>query len=161
MLTNATLLEDRAVRRDLSFADRVSCKLDAADEETFRRVNRPVEGLTLRRVVSGIEGLRAEFAGRLDVQIMLTPLNLSRAEEFARLLSEIRPDEVHPNAPTPPAPRTWSLAARGNLPAGALAAGASLRLAPRDEALRLADTLRKLTNLPVASAYERAAAAPA
>ena len=159
VLTNATLLEDPAVRRDLARADRVSCKLDAADEETFRRVGRPAEGLTLARVVSGIKLLRAEFAGQLDVQIMLTPLNASRAEEFARLLAEMRPDGVHLNAPARPAPRAWSLAARGNLPAGALGACASLRLAPPEDALRFARTLRLLTGLPVVSAYERGRAA--
>ena len=158
VLTNATLLEDPQVRRDLARADRVSCKLDAADEETFKRVGRPAQGLTLARVVSGIKLLRAEFPGKLDVQIMLTPLNLSRPEEFARILAGIGPDEVHLNAPTRPAPRSWSVASRGNLPAGALEAGASLRLAPREDALRFARALRAHTGLRITSAYERARA---
>ncbi|HYY97718.1 MAG TPA: radical SAM protein, partial [Pyrinomonadaceae bacterium] len=63
VLTNAAHLESPHVRRDLLEADSVFCKLDAADEETFGRINRPVGGLTLRGVVGGIKQLRAEYAG--------------------------------------------------------------------------------------------------
>src|SRR5919107_817964 len=61
---------------------RVTGKLDAADEKTFRRINRPFEGITLRGVVRGIKQLRAGYGGRLAVQTMLTPLNAYGPEEF-------------------------------------------------------------------------------
>src|SRR3712207_7565001 len=48
--------------RELAGADSVFCKLDAADEETFRRVNRPAGGVTLRTTFEGIRRLRAEYA---------------------------------------------------------------------------------------------------
>ncbi|HEX8117001.1 MAG TPA: radical SAM protein [Pyrinomonadaceae bacterium] len=92
VLTNSAHLWDARVRRELSRADAVFCKLDAADEETFRRVNRPVEGVTLRNVFEGIRRLRAEYAGRLCVQLMLLPLNRARAAEFAGLPGCLRPD---------------------------------------------------------------------
>src|ERR1041384_6820260 len=40
VLTNSTLLGDAQVRRELGAADRVFCKLDAADEATFRKIDR-------------------------------------------------------------------------------------------------------------------------
>ncbi|HYY97879.1 MAG TPA: radical SAM protein [Pyrinomonadaceae bacterium] len=115
VLTNAAHLESARVRRDLREADTVFCKLDATDEKTFRRINRPFEGITLRGVVRGIKQFRAEYAGRLAVQTMLTPLNAYGPEEFARLLNEILPDEVHLCAPTRRVPREWHCRARCNL----------------------------------------------
>jgi wyosine [tRNA(Phe)-imidazoG37] synthetase (radical SAM superfamily) len=91
VLTNSAHLWDAQVRRQLSVADRVFCKLDAADERTFRRVNRPAEGVTLRSTVEGIRRLRAEYAGRLCVQLMLTALNRRQAQEFAALLRYLPP----------------------------------------------------------------------
>jgi len=99
VLTNSAQLGDAQVRRKLCAAERVFCKLDAADGKTFRRVNRAVEGVTLRSTVEGIRRFREEYAGRLAVQLMLLPLNKHQTREFARLLEELRPDEVQLNAP--------------------------------------------------------------
>ena len=51
VLTNSAHLSDAEVRRDLARADSVFCKLDAADEETFRRVNRAAAPVTLAATV--------------------------------------------------------------------------------------------------------------
>ena len=140
------------VRRDLCAADRVFCKLDAADEETFVRVNRPVTGLTLRAVVEGIKKLRGEYKGHLAVQIMLLPSSEGRAERFAEILRAIGPDEVQLSAPSRPRPRAWCVEARGNLPAGA-ASGRALKPGGADEAERFENALRRLTGLQTASAH--------
>src|SRR5215211_3844825 len=79
VLTNSAHLRDAHVRRELARADSIFCKLDAADEETFRRVNRPAAGVTLRTTFEGIRRLRAEYTGRLGIQLMLLPLNRERA----------------------------------------------------------------------------------
>jgi wyosine [tRNA(Phe)-imidazoG37] synthetase (radical SAM superfamily) len=145
VLTNSAHLESPGVWRDLHEADSVFCKLDAADEQTFGRTNRPVEGVTLSGVVGGIKRLRAEYAGRLAVQIMLTPLNADGAGEFARVLNEIRPDEVHLCAPARPVPRVWVADARGGLSAG----GARLRQLAPERVSSFARELVALTGLSV------------
>lgn len=145
VLTNAAHLGDEDVRRDLRAADSVFCKLDAADEETFKRMNRPAEGLTLSRVVEGIERLRAEYDGRLAIQTMLTPLNAHRPEEFARLLRGLRPDEVHLGAPTRPLPSEWQIGARGNLDA----AGACFKQLTDESVASFAREIVSLTGLKV------------
>ena len=96
-------------------------------------------------VVAGIKRLRAEYAGRLAVQTMLTPLNADGPEEFARLLCEIRPDEAPLCAPTRPVPREWRDDARGNLHAG----GARLRQLTPEQVLRFAREIVGLTGLKV------------
>ena len=47
VLTNGAHLDQAKLRDDLSPADQVFVKLDAATEETFQAINRPVAGLTL------------------------------------------------------------------------------------------------------------------
>ena len=151
VLTNSAHLWDAHVRRELSRADSVSCKLDAADEETFRRVNRPAGGVTLRTVFEGIRRLRAEYTGRLGIQLMLLPLNRERAAEFADMLRCLRPDEVQLNAPRRAVPRAWTLGARGNhTPEGS--EGVRLKPVPAPEAGAFAATLRRLSGLKVVEA---------
>ena len=145
VITNAAHLQDAQVRRDLRGAHSVFCKLDAADEKTFGRINRPAEGVTLGGVVAGIKRLRGEYDGRLAVQTMLTPLNACSPEGFARLLAEIMPDEVHLCAPTRPVPREWRASARGNLQAG----GASLRQLTPEQVDGFASEVAGLTGLKV------------
>src|SRR5687767_11555233 len=136
VLTNSAQLASARVRRDLRGADAVFCKLDAGEEETFRIINRPVEGVTLRSVVEGIKRLRAEYAGRLVVQTMLTALNVGQASELSRLLGEIQPDEVLLGAPTRPVPREWHAGARSNLRADDPAHGSRLRQLPASQVAR-------------------------
>ena len=148
VLTNSAHLWDAHVRRELSRADAVFCKLDAADEETFRRVNRPAGGVTLRRTFEGIRRLRAEYAGRLAVQLMLLPLNKERAAEFAALLRCLRPDEVQLNSPSRAVPRAWSPDARGR-PAPDEREGVMLKAVSHAEAAEFANYLRRATGLDV------------
>lgn len=152
VLTNATTLNDATVRRELCEADQVCCKLDAADEKTFALINRPVASVTLAGVVEGIMKLRAEYTGRLAVQMMLMPLNSRRVEALAALLAKLRPDEVQLNTPLRPVPRVWSLETRGNH-SGRAPDSVRLRVVDRDEARRVEDRLRELTGLKVVSVY--------
>lgn len=151
VLTNATMLSDVTVRRELCEADKISCKLDAMDEETFRRINRPLEGLTLRAVIEGIKMLKGEFAGELAVQTMLTAMTVSRIESLAQTLKEIEPDEVQLNLPSRPIPhRRWLLDARGNnntLPAPAT----HFKTIEPEQVLKIEQTLRRLTGLKISS----------
>lgn len=154
VLTNATTLNDPSVRRDLCLADHVFCKLDATDERTFRAMNRPVAGVTLAGCVEGIKTFRREYVGHLAVQIMLMRLNVGKAEAFARILNEIRPDEVQLNAPTRPIPREWHSLARGNDAAQPFAS-VRPKVVEADEVARMEERLRLLTGLKVLSAYEK------
>lgn len=157
VLTNATTLNDETVRRDLGEADRVFCKLDAADERMFRIVNRPVEGVTLASVVGGIKKLRAEYKGWLAVQTMLMPMNSREIESLATLLNEIRPAEVQLNTPLRPVPREWSVGTRGNH-SPVVENAVRLRVLDHAQAEQIEAELRALTGLPIVSVYRHEAA---
>jgi wyosine [tRNA(Phe)-imidazoG37] synthetase (radical SAM superfamily) len=154
VLTNATTLWDPQVRADLAEADRVFCKLDAADDATLQRVNRPVDGVTVRTIVEGIKALRAEYKGYLAVQMMFMPMNRSEIQAMAMLLNEIRPDEVQLNTPRRPVPREWHLESRGNHE-GVPYPAVQLKTVDRDEALAIEQQIRDLTGLKVVSIYRQ------
>lgn len=155
VLTNSTTLGKAEVRRELCEADRVFCKLDAADEVTFRKINRPFAGLTLRSVVEGIRKFRSEYAGCLAVQTMLMPLNAGEAAALAEILRSLRPDEIQLNAPSRQRPREWRVEARGNLPDGTIR-GTRVRQISAAEAARIEGTIRQLTGVKtITSSWHR------
>lgn len=154
VLTNATTLNDPAVRRDLMAADRVSCKLDAATDQALSRVNRPVEGISVETIASGIAALRAEYPGKLDIQAMFMPVNADEVTAFAGLVERLKPDSVQLNTPRRPVPRGWFLEARGNFDTEtAPYAVTPLAHLDRAEAETLEARLRALTSVPIVSVY--------
>lgn len=114
VLTNGTLLHLPSVRQELGLADRVYLKLDAATEDGLRRVNRPVEGVTLERIVESASAFREDYEGKLALQMMFVHSNQRDVEAFTELIRRIRPDEVQVNTPTRPYPDGWYLASRGS-----------------------------------------------
>ena len=114
VLTNGTQLHSSTVREELNFSDRVYLKLDAATDDSFRRVNRPVDGVSLSRIVQSAVRFRSEYHGYLGVQMMFLYSNLNEIEALAGILNKIRPDEVQVNSPTRPYPEDWYLASRGS-----------------------------------------------
>jgi wyosine [tRNA(Phe)-imidazoG37] synthetase (radical SAM superfamily) len=158
VLTNATMLEDPQVRKDLMAADKVFCKLDAANERTLQLVDRPVEGVTLEGIVNGIKALRAEYPGYLAVQSMFMPLNNKDIEDFAEILKAINPDEVQLNTPLRPVPKGWYIEARGNHEReNAPYEAFELKHLDRDSAVSLESRLRELTGLKIVSVYKQEA----
>ncbi|UCC69122.1 MAG: radical SAM protein [Armatimonadota bacterium] len=102
VLTNSSLMWKPEVRAALSRADKVVAKLDAPTEELLRAINRPVQGITLQEILSGIRALRDEYRGCLALQMMLFKDNQDQAEALAQLAREIEPDEVEVNTPLRP-----------------------------------------------------------
>jgi wyosine [tRNA(Phe)-imidazoG37] synthetase (radical SAM superfamily) len=114
VLTNGTQLHDEAARRDLLEADRVEIKLDAADEATFLRVNRPVEGVTLEGVVSAAAAFRQDYGGHLSLQVMMLPMERDYLAGVVRQARRISPDSISLTTPRRPRPSDWYLPARGS-----------------------------------------------
>jgi wyosine [tRNA(Phe)-imidazoG37] synthetase (radical SAM superfamily) len=114
VLTNSSLMWQPEVRAALSRADKVVAKLDAPTEELLRAINRPVKGITLQRILTGIRALRDEYQGCLALQMMFFKANQDQAEALAQLARDIKPDEIEVNTPLRPC-------AVKPLPPGALA----------------------------------------
>jgi len=113
MLTNATLFGDAAVRADVAAIDVMSCKLDAADDATLQKMNRPAGGVTLDSIVRGIVSLKEEFAGRIELQMMFMPMNSGDVGAMAEIVNRIAPSAVQLNTPRRPYPLEWHTETRG------------------------------------------------
>jgi len=104
ILTNASLISQEDVRRDLALFDVVVAKLDAASEELFRQINRPFASCTLADIVMGLRQFRRAFGGKLALQMMFVEANRKWAAEMAALARLCAPDEVQLNTPLRPNP---------------------------------------------------------
>lgn len=110
VITNGSLLYLREVREELLAADAVLPTLDAGSERLFRRIDRPSPLLDFEQHLSGLAAFRAEYSGRLWVEVMLVAgLNDSEEalREIAGALEVIRPDCVHLSLPVRPPCEPW------------------------------------------------------
>ncbi|MEB3245706.1 MAG: radical SAM protein [Vampirovibrionales bacterium] len=124
VLTNGTLLNDPDVQQDLCAADIVAIKLDAATEAGLKQMNRPVAGISVDNILTGILAFKRVYKaqnpqGKLALQCMFMPTNfaLSRQDEaraMADLIAKIAPDEVQLNTPKRLYPLEWTVDNRGN-----------------------------------------------
>lgn len=104
VLTNSSLMHESQVRKELGLADLVVAKLDAPNEELFKLINQPTNGISLRIIIEGIKRFNVEYPGKLALQIMFVPQNKKFAKDLAALAKEINPIEVEINTPLRPCP---------------------------------------------------------
>ena len=100
VLTNGALLHHPEVRRELQAADLVLPSLDAAREQAFKNVNRPLPGYPLSRLLEGLEAFRREYPGRIWLEVLLLK-DLNDSEEdleaLRYALRTLAPDKVQLN----------------------------------------------------------------
>lgn len=110
VITNGALLDDPDVLRALFKADIVLPSLDAYDEETFRKINRPHGRLDFNRALEGLIDFSHKFPGQLWLEIMLIK-DINDDEEslykFRKLLKRIRYDHLYLNTPVRPPAESW------------------------------------------------------
>ncbi|MBU4342987.1 MAG: radical SAM protein [Candidatus Omnitrophica bacterium] len=97
LITNASLMDRKDVREDILLADFVMAKLDACSEELFKKINKPMPGITFDKVLGSIKSFKSEYKGRLALQFMFIEENKDCAEDLARIAREIKVDEVQIN----------------------------------------------------------------
>jgi wyosine [tRNA(Phe)-imidazoG37] synthetase (radical SAM superfamily) len=105
VLTNGALLYLPEVRRELAGADMVLPSLDAAREETYRAINRPLAELSLESLLQGLKAFRREYRGQLWLEVsLLKGLNDTEAELalLRRALQQIAPDKIQLNTAVRP-----------------------------------------------------------
>ena len=158
ILTNATLFNDPQVRKDILGADVISVKLDAPDDKTLQAINRPASGVNLNLILSGIQKVKKEFQGKLQIQTMFMPQNKNQINELAKLLNEIKPDDIALNTPTRPYPSGWDIITRGAHGEDAKKIKfetKSLKQLTIEEAQEIENKLKDLTGLKILSVYQR------
>jgi wyosine [tRNA(Phe)-imidazoG37] synthetase (radical SAM superfamily) len=110
LLTNGTLLGDVEVRREINRCDIVVPSLDGATESSFRKICRPMEGVTLEGILEGLRMFRGEYSGKLILEIFVipgindTPVEL---EAMKKACIEIAPDAIQLNTLDRPGCVDW------------------------------------------------------
>jgi wyosine [tRNA(Phe)-imidazoG37] synthetase (radical SAM superfamily) len=102
VLTNSSLIPREDVRSELALADVVVAKLDAPNEELFRRINRPILKCTLDDIVKAIRLFKGEYQGKLALQMMFIEANRGHATVMANIAEQLSPDEIQINTPLRP-----------------------------------------------------------
>jgi wyosine [tRNA(Phe)-imidazoG37] synthetase (radical SAM superfamily) len=100
VLTNGTLFYDENVRAALKGADVVLPSLDAATEETFKKINRPAGELAIDTYIQGLIRFRNEYKGKIWLEVFILPGYNDHMDELLELkkaIMEINPDVVQLN----------------------------------------------------------------
>jgi wyosine [tRNA(Phe)-imidazoG37] synthetase (radical SAM superfamily) len=71
LITNGSLLSDEQVYEEISAADWISAKIDAADEEIWNKINRPLSSLDFETILQGISDFFKSFNGIACTETML------------------------------------------------------------------------------------------
>jgi wyosine [tRNA(Phe)-imidazoG37] synthetase (radical SAM superfamily) len=105
VLTNGTLFYQKDVRSDCAKADVVMPSLDAADEQTFQKVNRPHRDINIKNLISGLSTFRNEFNGQIWLEVFFIEGFNTDTEQISRIknaIDRIRPDKIHLNTAVRP-----------------------------------------------------------
>ncbi len=102
VITNSTLLNDPLVRQAILGVDLIVPSLDAVDEEIFKQIDRPHQGIKLENIISGLIALRKEFAGQIWLEVMLVSGvndDWGHIEKLKTIIDQINPDKIQLNSP--------------------------------------------------------------
>lgn len=105
IITNGALLYDPQVRSDLEEADIVLPTVDAYDQVSFKKINRPYGTMAYEQVQAGLKTFSEIFKGQLWIEIMLIDGINDDDESLAkykRILEGIRYDRLYLNTPVRP-----------------------------------------------------------
>jgi wyosine [tRNA(Phe)-imidazoG37] synthetase (radical SAM superfamily) len=95
VLTSGSLLWDAQVREEVRQADLVIPSLDAGDERTFRRINRPHDDITFDRLLDGLIRFRQEFTGQYWLEVFVVAGVTDNEQQISRIADYAR--DMHPD----------------------------------------------------------------
>jgi len=110
VISNGSLAWNADVRARLGKADWVSLKVDAADDATWRRVNRPHGTLQMATILDGMLTFAREFRGELATETMLVNGvndDDTTIDTAAAFVERLAPAIAYIAAPTRPPAEPW------------------------------------------------------
>jgi wyosine [tRNA(Phe)-imidazoG37] synthetase (radical SAM superfamily) len=109
-ISNASLIWHADVRKNLAKADWVSLKLDATEEQVWRKINRPHGALKLDAILDGMVEFARSYQGELVTETMLIKgINdqPNVIEKIADFLPRLQPSKAYLTLPTRPPAEHW------------------------------------------------------
>ncbi len=111
VITNGSLLFLEEVQQELLDADVVLPSLDAVSSEAFLKINRPLEGFSVEKVVEGLVQFRKVYGGKIWLEILFCRGVNDHPEELNRMreaILRVQPDQIHLNTVVRPPSETWA-----------------------------------------------------
>lgn len=102
VITNASLLNDASLRREIMAADLIVPSLDAVSPEIFAKVDRPHEDIKIENIIDGLISLKKEFKGKIWLEVMLCRgINddIRQIRKIKEVADRINPDKIQINSP--------------------------------------------------------------
>ncbi len=106
ILTNGTLFYRQDVRDDCAKADVVLPSLDAGDEQTFQKINRPHRDISIDKLILGLSEFRNSYKGQIWLEVFLVEGFNTDDTQITNLklaIRRIRPDKIQLNTAVRPA----------------------------------------------------------
>ena len=105
VITNGALLSSKEVRDELMNADIVLPSIDGYNEDTAKKIDRPLGTIHFKDELEGLIEFSKEYKGQLLLEIMLiSGINCDKnsIEHFKEILKKIKYDRVYLNTPVRP-----------------------------------------------------------
>lgn len=105
VITNSTLLHLDQVRQNLMHADLVIPSLDAATQDTFRKINRPHCSLDIDAIIGGLKAFSAQYRGNVRLEVMIVKgINdtIDEIRAIKEIADVIAPHKIEINTVTRP-----------------------------------------------------------
>ena len=105
LLTNGALFFRPDVRADAATADVVLPSLDAADQPTFEKINRPHPDITIEKLIDGLVAFRRQYTGQIWLEVFLIDNVNTAPDQIAKIadaIKRIHPDKVQLNTAVRP-----------------------------------------------------------
>lgn len=94
VFTNGSSLVDDQVRGALETVELPLVKLDAGDEDTFKKINQPLDGINLNELINSMKGLRGLILQSLFLKGSVDNHKGQPYEAWMKAVEEIRPAMV-------------------------------------------------------------------
>ena len=110
VISNSSLMWRTDVREELARADWVSLKVDAFEDRTWRRINRPEVYLQHFSIQGGMAEFTKYFSGRLVTETMLIKNlndNDDQLRDMADYIAELEPHTAYISIPVRPPLEKW------------------------------------------------------
>ncbi|MFX1589831.1 MAG: radical SAM protein [Promethearchaeota archaeon] len=110
VITNGSLLYQKEVQNALMCSDVILPSLDAGDEKSFIKINRPHPSINFEKLIQGFIDFKKSFEGRFWIEVMLLKGVNDTKEELLKIkekLDLIKPDRIDINVPIRPPVEKW------------------------------------------------------
>ncbi len=97
ILSNASNISDPFVQKTMSKMDIVKLSLDCATQKCFKKIDRPVKGVSIEKIIEGIKEFRKIFNKELIIEILIVEGINDKKDEMSALkkaLDMINPDRI-------------------------------------------------------------------